>query len=222
MRVLLVEDDAALGRVLRQGLSLEGFVVDLVTDGIDAVHATEVTEYDALVLDRDLPGMHGDDVCARLVDRTPTPGILMLTASDTLADRITGFEKGADDYLPKPFEFGELVARLRALGRRRADAVPPTLTAGDVELDIFRRTVRRRGVPIRVTPKEFAVLEVLMKSRGGVISAERLLEKAWDENANPFTNSVRVTVSTLRRKLGSPDAIVTVLGGGYRMRDAEE
>lgn len=222
MRVLIAEDDPTLGAALRHGLSLEGFTVDLVSDGVDALHATEVTAYDALVLDRDLPGLHGDDVCARLAEREGQPAVLMLTASATLADRISGFERGADDYLPKPFEFSELVARLRALGRRSAHAVPPTITAGDVELDLFRRTVRRRGVPVRLTPKEIAVLEVLMTSRGGVISAETLLEKAWDENANPFTNSVRVTISSLRKKLGAPDAIVTVPGVGYRMRDDDD
>ncbi|WP_101845267.1 response regulator transcription factor [Zhihengliuella sp. ISTPL4] len=219
MRVLLVEDDSALGEAVRHGLSLEGFAVDLVTDGTDALHAVEVTPYDALVLDRDIPGVHGDEVCARLAALPDSPPILMLTAAATLTQRVSGFELGADDYLPKPFEFSELVVRLRALGRRPTAAIPPVLSRSGVELDLFRRTVRRQGASIRLTRKEQAVLEVLLRADGGVVSAEQLLDKAWDENANPFTNTIRVTISSLRKKLGEPWVIETIPGSGYRIID---
>lgn len=217
MRVLIAEDDPGLGRALQQGLGLEGFTVDLVADGDDALHAMTITPYDLLVLDRDLPGTHGDEVCRALAGRAGAPGILMLTAAGTLTQRISGFELGADDYLPKPFEFSELVVRLRALGRRSREAVPPVLESGGIELDLFRRTVRRDGATIRLTRKEIAVLEVLLRADGGVVSAETLLDKAWDVNANPFTNATRVTVSTLRKKLGEPSIIQTVPGSGYRV-----
>lgn len=217
MRVLVVEDDPVLGPALQRGLGLEGFSADLVADGAEALHAVEVAPYDALVLDRDLPGVHGDEVCRTLAADPQSPRILMLTAAGTLTQRISGIELGADDYLPKPFEFAELVVRLRALGRRSPVAVPPVLTLGEVELDLFRRTVRRDGATVRLTKKELAVLEVLLRAGGGVVSAEELLEKAWDENANPFTNSIRVTVSSLRKKLGEPWIIETVPGSGYRM-----
>ncbi|GAA1796067.1 response regulator transcription factor [Leucobacter iarius] len=222
MRILVVEDDPVLGPALQRGLALEGFSTDLVVDGTDALHTVEVTEYDALVLDRDLPGTHGDEVCRILANDPGSPRILMLTAAGTLTQRISGFELGADDYLPKPFEFSELVVRLRALGRRSAVAVPPVLSRGPLELDVFRRTVRRDGATIRLTKKELAVLEVLLRADGGVVSAEDLLEKAWDENANPFTNSIRVTVSSLRKKLGEPWIIETVAGSGYRVPAPEE
>lgn len=224
MRILIVEDDPVLGPALKRGLALEGFVSDLVTDGTDALHAVEVTEYDALVLDRDLPGTPGDEVCRILSNKPEGPRILMLTAAGTLTQRISGFELGADDYLPKPFDLSELVVRLRALGRRSPVAIPPVLGNGEIELDLFRRTVRRNGATIRLTRKELSVLEVLLRASGGVVSAEALLEKAWDENANPFTNSIRVTVSSLRKKLGEPWAIETVAGSGYRIREegAEE
>ncbi|MDR6868021.1 two-component system response regulator VanR [Microbacterium resistens] len=217
MRILVVEDDPALGEALRHGLGLEGFTVDLVADGADALDATEITPYDALVLDRDIPGVHGDEVCARLATRADAPAVLMLTAAGTLTQRISGFELGADDYLPKPFEFSELVVRLRALGRRGATSIPPVLSRAGIELDLFRRTVRRDGATVRLTRKELAVLEVLLRADGGVVSAETLLDKAWDENANPFTNSIRVTVSGLRKKLGEPWVIETVPGSGYRV-----
>jgi two-component system, OmpR family, response regulator VanR len=222
MRVLLVEDDPALGAAVRHGLSLEGFAVDLVADGVDALQAVEATPYDVLVLDRDIPGVHGDEVCARLARRPRSPRILMLTAAATLTQRVSGFELGADDYLPKPFEFSELVVRLRALGRRPTASVPPVLSHGGVELDLFRRTVRRDGATVRLTRKEQAVLEVLLRAGGGVVSAEQLLDKAWDENANPLTNTMRVTISALRRKLGEPGVIETVLGSGYRIVDATD
>lgn len=222
MRVLVVEDDPLLGPAIQRGLGLEGFSADLVADGTDALHAVEVTAYDAIVLDRDLPGTHGDEVCRRLSSDPESPRILMLTAAGTLTQRISGFELGADDYLPKPFEFSELVVRLRALGRRSPVAVPPVLTRGPLELDLFRRTARRDGATIRLTRKELAVLEVLLRADGGVVSAEELLEKAWDENANPFTNSIRVTVSSLRKKLGEPWVIETVAGSGYRIPGSED
>lgn len=221
MRVLIVEDDPAIGSALLQGLRLEGFSADHVLSGTDALYAVEINEYDAVVLDRDIPGVHGDEVCATLASRPGSPAILMLTAAGTLTQRVSGFELGADDYLPKPFEFAELIVRLRALGRRSVSALPPVLAANGIELDQFRRTVRRNGATIRLTRKEFAVLEVLLRASGGVVSAETLLEKAWDENANPFTNSIRVTVSTLRKKLGLPWAIETVKGSGYRISEAE-
>jgi len=221
MRVLVVEDDASLLAALRHGLTLEGFTVDTASDGADALHAVEVTPFDVVVLDRDIPGVHGDQVCAILASTPDAPSILMLTASSALTQRVSGLELGADDYLPKPFDFSELVARLRALGRRPAVSLPPVITSGAVELDLFRRTVRRDGASIRLTRKEIAVLEVLLRADGGVVSAERLLEKAWDENANPFTNSIRVTVSSLRKKLGQPWAIETVPGCGYRLGGTE-
>lgn len=221
MRILVVEDDPVLGEALRHGLGLEGFAVDLVADGADALYATELTSFDAVVLDRDIPGVHGDEVCAQLSARDEAPAILMLTAAGTLTQRISGFEVGADDYLPKPFEFSELVVRLRALGRRATVSIPPVLRHGGLELDLFRRTVRRDGATIRLTRKELSVLEVLLRAGGGVVSAETLLEKAWDENANPFTNSIRVTVSSLRKKLGEPWGIETVPGSGYRMVEQE-
>ncbi|WP_402839810.1 response regulator transcription factor [Microbacterium sp. GXS0129] len=217
MRVLVVEDDASLGEALRHGLSLEGFAIDLATDGDTALMMADVNDYDVLVLDRDLPGTHGDEVCRIVSARPAAPPILMLTAAGTLTQRVSGFELGADDYLPKPFEFSELIVRLRALGRRGPVNVPPVLTRRGVELDLFRRTVRRDGATIRLTPKEFAVLEILLRANGGVVSAETLLEKAWDENANPFTNTIRVTVSAVRKKLGEPGIIDTIPGSGYRI-----
>lgn len=221
MRILVVEDDTALGQVLRQGLGLEGFAVDLVHDGETALEMADLNTYDAIVLDRDLPGVHGDEVCRIITSSAPAPPILMLTASGTLTQRVAGFELGADDYLPKPFEFAELVARLRALGRRSPEVRPPVLRAGGIELDMFRRTVRRFGATIRMTRKEIAVLEVLLQASGGVVSAEELLAKAWDENANPFTNSMRVVISSLRKKLGEPPVIETVPGAGYCVRHEE-
>jgi len=221
MRILVVEDDPSLGEAVRHGLSLEGFAVDLAVDGDAALEAVDVNDYDAVVLDRDIPGTHGDDVCAVLARRPDAPAVLMLTAAGTLTQRVSGFELGADDYLPKPFEFSELVARLRALGRRSGTAVPPVLLQAGIELDLFRRTVRRSGATVRLTRKEFSVLEILLRASGGVVSAETLLEKAWDENANPFTNAIRVTLSSLRRKLGEPWVIETVPGVGYRVLEDE-
>lgn len=215
MRVLVVEDEPYLADAIRTGLGLEAIAADVVGDGEAALAAVTVNEYDAVLLDRDIPGVHGDEVCRRLNEAAERPAILMLTAARRLHDKVDGFALGADDYLAKPFEFPELIARLRALSRRRFTALPPALEVGDVRLDPFRRVVLRSGRFVHLTRKEFAVLEVLMREPGGVVSAERLLEKAWDENANPFTNSVKVTISTLRRKLGEPWAIETVPGAGY-------
>ncbi|MGH3703174.1 MAG: response regulator transcription factor [Agromyces sp.] len=215
MRVLIVEDEAYLAEAIRAGLALEAIAADVVGDGDAALIAVDVNEYDAIVLDRDIPGTHGDDVCRILAGRDTHPAILMLTAARRLHDKVGGFELGADDYLAKPFEFPELTARLRALGRRRFTALPPQLARAGLTLDPIRREVFRDGRHVPLTRKEFAVLEVLLRADGGVVSAETLLEKAWDENANPFTNTVKVTISTLRRKLGEPWVIRTVPGVGY-------
>ena len=217
MRVLIVEDDITLGDAVRDGLHFEGFTVDLVRDGGTALESLSVNDYDAVVLDRDLPGVHGDDICRRLATEDDSPAVLMLTAAGLLHEKVAGFQLGADDYLAKPFEFPELIVRLRALGRRRSTH-PPVLEQHGVALDPFRRTVSRDGIAVRLTRKEIAVLEVLMRADGGVVSAETLLEKAWDENANPFTNTMRVAISSLRRKLGEPWVIQTVPGFGYVMR----
>ncbi|MGI9823093.1 response regulator transcription factor [Agromyces sp. Marseille-Q5079] len=215
MRVLIVEDEPYLAEAVRAGLALEAIAADVAADGSVALFNLDVNDYDVVLLDRDLPGVHGDDVCRILVAREERPAILMLTAARRTGDKVGGFELGADDYLAKPFEFPELVARVRALGRRRFTTLPPRLEAAGVTLDPFRREVFRDGRFVRLSRKEFSVLEVLMRAGGGVVSAETLLEKAWDENANPFTNSVKVTISTLRRKLGEPWMIRTDPGAGY-------
>jgi len=215
MRVLVAEDEAMLAEAIRAGLAQHAIAADLAGDGEAALAAIDVNDYDAVVLDRDLPVLHGDEVCAELAGRTHRPAILMLTAARRLEERVDGLALGADDYLLKPFEFPELVARLRALTRRSFEARPPVLRAGDVRLDPVRHEVFRGPRVVRLSRKEFAVLEVLLREPGTVRSAEYLLEKAWDEHANPFTNSVKVTISTLRRKLGEPWAIRTVPGVGY-------
>jgi DNA-binding response OmpR family regulator len=217
VRVLVVEDEAPLAEAIARGLRREGMAVDVALDGDAGHEKTTVTRYDVVVLDRDLPGMSGDELCAQIVAADTTTRVLMLTASGTVADKVDGLSRGADDYLAKPFDFPELVARLRALGRRATPAAPPTLVAGDVALDPARRTVRRDDRPVELTRKEFGVLEVLMSARGGVVSSEELLERVWDENADPFTTTVRVTVMTLRKKLGEPGVIETVVGAGYRV-----
>jgi DNA-binding response OmpR family regulator len=217
VRVLVVEDEAPLAEAIARGLRREGMAVDVALDGDAGHEKTTVTRYDVVVLDRDLPGMSGDELCAQIVAAGTTTRVLMLTASGTVADKVDGLSRGADDYLAKPFDFPELVARLRALGRRATPAAPPTLVAGDVALDPARRTVRRDDRPVELTRKEFGVLEVLMSARGGVVSSEELLERVWDENADPFTTTVRVTVMTLRKKLGEPGVIETVVGAGYRV-----
>ncbi|WP_119697944.1 response regulator transcription factor [Microbacterium halotolerans] len=216
MRVLIVEDDPYLADAIRTGLRRETIAVDVVHDGVQALEAVIDENYDIVVLDRDLPGVHGDEVCADLAREHPEVRVLMLTAARTLDDRVTGFELGADDYLSKPFEFPELVARLRALERRSQPASPPVLDAHGIRLDPFRREVYRGGRLIRLSPKEFAVLHTLMKADGGALGAHTLLEQAWDANADPFSNTVRVTVSNLRKRLGQPWVIQTVPGAGYR------
>ena len=216
MRVLVVEDEKLLADAVATGLRRQAMAVDVVYDGAAALERVEVNEYEVVVLDRDLPLVHGDDVCRRVVELQLPTRVLMLTASGDVSDRVEGLELGADDYLPKPFAFDELVARVRALGRRATPALPPVLERAGIRLDPNRREVHRDGRPVQLTPKEFAVLEVLLRSEG-TVSAEQLLEKAWDEHADPFTNVVRVTVMTLRRKLGEPPVIITVPGAGYRI-----
>lgn len=217
MRVLIVEDHRELAETVATGLRRDGMAVDLAHDGRHALELATVHDYDVVLLDRDLPQLHGDDVCRALVEAGGRSRILMLTASATLEDRIDGLDLGADDYLAKPFAFGELVARIRALARRVQPAVPPVLTHGDVTLDTTRRVARRAGRRLDLTHKELAVLELLLAARGGVISAEQLLERGWDQAADPFTNTVKVTVSRLRRKLGEPPLIETVPHAGYRI-----
>ncbi len=217
MRVLIVEDHRELAETVGAGLRQDGMAVDLAHDGPAALDMTAVYEYDVVVLDRDLPGLHGDDVCRALVAGGVRSRVLMLTASATIEDRVDGLGIGADDYLPKPFAFAELIARVRALARRAQPAVPPVLTHGDLSLDSTRRIARRGGRRLELSPKELAVLELLLAAQGGVVSAEQLLERAWDQAADPFTNTVKVTVSRLRRKLGEPPVIETVPHAGYRI-----
>ncbi|MEJ3654242.1 response regulator transcription factor [Actinomycetes bacterium KLBMP 9759] len=217
MRVLIVEDEQPLADAVARGLRREGMAVDVAYDGDSGHEKCVVTRYDVVVLDRDLPGMSGDELCGQIAASGSTTRVLMLTASGTLADKVDGLSRGADDYLAKPFDFPELVARCRALGRRATPAVPPLLIAGDIELDPAKRTVHRSGRPVELTRKEFGVLEVLLSAAGAVVSSEELLERVWDENADPFTTTVRVTVMTLRKKLGEPGMIETVVGAGYRV-----
>ena len=219
MRVLVVEDEPFMAEAIRDGLRLEAIAADLAGDGHSALELLDTNTYDVAVLDRDIPGPSGDEVARRIVaSGTGTP-ILMLTAADRLDDLASGFGLGADDYLTKPFELRELVLRLRALDRRRGRNRPPVLEAAGVRLDPFRREVHRDGHYVALTRKQFAVLEVLVAAQGGVVSAEELLERAWDENADPFTNAVRITVSALRKRLGEPWVIVTVPGVGYRIAE---
>ena len=217
VRVLVVEDERVLADAIATGLRRETLAVDVAYDGAGALERTSVNEYDVVVLDRDLPKVHGDEVCRQLVaDRNPAR-ILMLTAAGDLDDKVEGLSIGADDYLAKPFAFAELIARVRALGRRAAVPLPPVLERAGITLDPARRAVLRDGIPIELTRKEFAVLEVLLRAEGTVVSSEQLLEKAWDEHIDPFTNVVRVTMMTLRKKLGDPPVIETVPGVGYRL-----
>jgi len=217
MRVLVVEDELGLAEVIARRLRREGMAVDLAYDGRAALHKAAVVDYDAVVLDRDLPEVHGDEVCVELVRSGRPPRILMLTASGEVGDRISGLDLGADDYLAKPFSPGELVARLRALKRRPAVAHPPLLRRHDLEVDPARRRVARGGLAVELGRKEFGVLEVLVRADGAVVSSEQLLRAVWDENADPFTAVVRMTVMGLRRKLGAPALIETVTGVGYRI-----
>ena len=217
MRVLVVEDFEILARTIGTGLRREGMAVDVALDGDDALEHLAVTRYDVVVLDRDLPGVHGDEVCRQIVAGRSQSRVLMLTAASTVKERVDGLGLGADDYLPKPFDFAELVARVRALARRSTAALPPTLESGDVTLDPGSRTAFRAGRRLELSPKEFALLECLLASPGRVVSAEELLERVWDEAADPFTSSVKVTISRLRRKLGDPPVIETVAQAGYRI-----
>jgi len=198
-------------------LRREGMAVDLAFDGADALAHVAVNRYDVVVLDRDLPGVHGDQVCRALVAQRSETRVLMLTAASMTADRVEGLELGADDYLPKPFEFAELVARIRALGRRAVTPLPPTLDRGDVSLDSARRVASRGERRLVLSPKEFALLKCLLAADGRVVSAEELLARVWDEAANPFTSTVKTTIGRLRAKLGDPPVIETVRESGYRI-----
>jgi len=217
MRVLIAEDDSELAEVLATGLRRENMAVDIALTGDAAEEKITATDYDVLVLDRDLPGIHGDDVCRQVVASGVATRILMLTAAGSVGDRVAGLTLGADDYLAKPFAFAELVARIRALARRAQAALPPLLAYADLSLDPSRLIAERSGQRLRLTPKEFSVLEVLLGARGSVVTTEQLLERVWDENADPFTNTVRTTVMRLRQKLGQPPLIRTVPGRGYQM-----
>jgi DNA-binding response OmpR family regulator len=217
VRVLVVEDERVMADAIATGLRREAMAVDIAYDGAGALERAGVNSYDVVVLDRDLPKVHGDEVCRRLVSERYGARILMLTAAGELEDRVAGLNLGADDYLAKPFAFKELIARVRALSRRAATPLPPVLSRAGIELDPNRFTVTRDGEPVELTRKEFAVLEVLMAAEGVVVSSEQLLEKAWDEHIDPFTNVVRVTMMTLRKKLGDPPVIETVPGVGYRL-----
>jgi DNA-binding response OmpR family regulator len=217
VRVLVVEDHVELARDIAEGLRDRGIATDLAHDGVAALRKGVVYRYDVIVLDRDLPGVHGDAVCVALRDRGSDARILMLTAAAAIGDRVQGLNLGADDYLPKPFAFEELVARVHALARR-APAGPPRLLRGDLALDRARRQATRAGRELSLTRKELGVLEVLLAADGAVVSAEELLERVWDENADPFTRTVTVTLTRLRRKLGDPELIETLVGAGYRIR----
>ncbi len=217
MRVLIVEDEPYLAEAIRDGLRLEAIAADIAGDGHAALELLSVNVYDIAVLDRDLPGPSGDEIARGIVASGTGMPILMLTAADRLDDKASGFELGADDYLTKPFDLRELVLRLRALNRRRAHNRPPVREIGGLRLDPFRREVYRDGRYVALTRKQFAVLKVLVAAEGGVVSAEELLARAWDQNADPFTNAVRITVSALRKRLGEPWLIATVPGVGYRI-----
>jgi DNA-binding response OmpR family regulator len=216
VRVLVVEDDGELAEAIGAWLRQERMAVDVAFDGADGLDQALVTDYDVIVLDRDLPGRHGDEVCAELVRAGCRSRVLMLTAAATIEDRVDGLGLGADDYLPKPFAFAELVARVRALGRR-APSAPPVLRCGDLTVDLARHRASRGGRPLSLTRKEFGIMEMLLAAGGAVVSAEELLEHVWDAHADPFSNIVSVTMARLRRKLGDPPLIETVVGKGYRM-----
>jgi DNA-binding response OmpR family regulator len=217
MRVLVIEDDRELAEAIGVGLRREQLAVDIALDGQAGLDQALLTGYDVIVLDRDLPGLHGDDVCAGLCAAGSQSRVLMLTAAATIEDRVDGLSIGADDYLPKPFAFAELVARIRALLRRAQPRLPPVLVSGDLTLDPSRRQATRAGRAMDLSPKEFGVLELLLSAQGRVVSAEEILERVWDEMADPFTSAVKVTISRLRRKLGDPPLIQTVAQAGYRI-----
>ena len=220
MRVLILEDEPYMAEAIRDGLRLEAIAADIAPDGETALELLSTNAYDIAVLDRDVPGPSGDEIAQRIVTAGSGMPILMLTAADRLDDKASGFGLGADDYLTKPFDLRELVLRLRALDRRRAHNRPPVRQIAGLRLDPFRREVYRDGRYIALTRKQFAVLDVLVAAEGGVVSAEELLERAWDEHADPFTNAVRITVSALRKRLGTPWIITTVTGVGYRIDTA--
>ncbi|WP_406280691.1 response regulator transcription factor [Embleya sp. NBC_00896] len=217
MRVLVAEDEVMLADLIRDGLHLQGMAVDVVYDGDAAGELLAVHDYDVLVLDRDLPGTHGDRICRDLVDRGVPTRILMLTAAGALGDRVHGLEIGADDYLTKPFEYPELVARIRALARRTTPPAPPLLSRRGITLDTARRRAHRDDRDLRLTLKEFGILQVLLEARGRPVSAEELLERVWDASADPFTSAVRVTMSRLRAKLGQPQLVRTLPNVGYML-----
>jgi DNA-binding response OmpR family regulator len=217
MRVLVAEDVEDLATAIAAGLRREGMAVDVVLDGTTALDQLALTPYDVVVLDRDLPGTHGDEVCRRLAAQPSGSRVLMLTAASTVRDRVEGLGLGADDYLAKPFDFAELVARIRAIARRPAVSLPPVLEHGDVTLDPSRRVAFRAGQRLELSPKEFAVLECLLAAGDRVVPAEELLERVWDEAADPFTTAVKQTMRRLRAKLGEPPLIRTVREGGYQI-----
>ena len=217
MRILVVEDDRPLADVVVEGLRDTGMAVDVAYDGLDAAAKLSLYPYDIVVLDRDLPGLHGDALCTSITDSQPVSMVLMLTAADSPADRVSGLGLGADDYLPKPFHFPELILRIRALARRRPPRRHRTLRAAGIELNPLTHTATRDGRALELSNKEFAVLEALLEASPEILSAEQLLQKAWDENADPFTQTVKVTIGRLRRKLGQPTIIHTITGIGYRV-----
>jgi len=217
VRVLVVEDERLLADAVAAGLRRQAMAVDVVYDGDTALERLEVNDYDVVVLDRDLPVVSGDEVCGTLINSGAECRILMLTAATAVTQRVAGLGLGADDYLTKPFAFAELVARIQALGRRARPAAPPVLERAGIRLDQHRRTVTRDGRPVALSRKEFAVLAELLRAEGGVVSAEQLLEKAWDEHTDPFTGVIRFTIMMVRRKLGQPAVIDTVPGAGYRI-----
>jgi DNA-binding response OmpR family regulator len=217
VRVLVIEDDAELAQAIGVGLRRTDIAVDVALDGAIGLQRALETDYDVVVLDRDLPGMHGDEVCRRMVESGSRARVLMLTAAGTMDELVEGLALGADDYLPKPFDFPVLVARIGALFRRAQPALPPVLRHDDVELEPARHRVRRSGRLLDLSPKEFGVLELLLASGGRAVSAEELLERVWDEAADPFTNAVKVTVSRLRSKLGEPPVIQTIPRAGYQV-----
>lgn len=222
MRVLIVEDEPELATAIRDGLRLEAIAADMAHTGTQALELLDINTYDVAILDRDIPGPSGDDISRHLSGQEASTRVLMLTAADRLDDKVSGFELGADDYMTKPFAMRELVMRLRALERRATQSRPPVLEVAGLRVDPFRREVYRNDRYIALTRKQFAVLQILVAANGGVVSAEELLERAWDENADPFTNAIRITISGLRKRLGEPWIIETVAGVGYRIGESNE
>ncbi|MFO7325029.1 MAG: response regulator transcription factor [Pseudomonadota bacterium] len=217
MRVLVVEDERELALAIADGLRQHAMAVDVAFDGAGALEKIDLNPYDVVVLDRDLPRLSGDEVCRRMVAHSAPARVLMLTAAAAVRERVAGLELGADDYLTKPFAFSELVARVKALARRASPALPPVIERHGIRVDVHRGTVHRHERPLALSRKEFAVLLELLRADGGIVSTEQLLEKAWDDEVNPFTNVVRFTIMKLRRKLGDPAVIETLPGSGYRI-----